>query len=245
LKPESPGLLKIKKIRKIKKVTNDFFKQSFFACALIASLTVIVSACSGKAPVDIQKSLPQVGAADFDPAKRSKRVDEDLEGYTEWLFSCTAKFDYDTVASDDTAGGATCELKIKAVHLKLALPITVHIPKNVDPAVKKHENGHVQICSLTYGRADKAAYDAASQVIGQTYSGNGATLAEAREMALRQPEKIIAIDFQDEVSVICDQASAKYEEFCRRDEGDPNIDCAKLARQAYAEIDSIKSVPIK
>ena len=218
-----------------------------FAATILLSLTTSggLSGCAAKSPVTIDKSLPQVTFAGFDPAKKNRATDEDIEAYTEWLFSCTATFDYDTLASDDTAGGATCELKITGVHLKLALPITMHLPKKVSALLKKHEDGHVQICSLAYGRADKAAYDAARRVVGRVFSGNGATLAEAREMALRQPEKIIAIDFQDAVSVICDQASAKYDEYCRRDEADPKIDCSGLARAAYENIDSIKSVPIK
>ncbi|MBU6451401.1 MAG: hypothetical protein KGS72_06465 [Cyanobacteria bacterium REEB67] len=174
------------------------------------------------------------------PGKQS--IWQDVEAYTEWLYSCRTIFETETVHSDDTSGGATVGLKVKGVTIKLSLPISVYLPAKARPELKEHEDGHVLICSLVYRNAYRAAREAGLLIVGKTYEGMGKNLDEARAVALSQPEKIIAAAYQEAVADVCGQASEKYDEYCHRYTGDLKKSRSELAKSAYK---TISDIPIK
>ena len=220
---------------------------SLGACSVSSGSVASVRSLADEQSVTVEKDVPHVEtkvmvAPPFPRSKKSPAPAQDVEAYTQWLYSCRASFQTEAVHSDDTDGGATVGLKIKAVTIKLALPITVYLPPKAAEPLKEHEDGHVQICSLAYGLADQAALEAGRSVIGKTYEGMGKNLEEAKIMALSQPEKVIAASYQEAVADICNQASEKYDDYCQRYSTDLSKSRMELAQSAYQ---NIVDIPIK
>lgn|GEM_PF-524307 len=203
--------------------------------------------------VQVDKDVPKVETELFAPiqskarSRASKRdpLAMDVEGYTEWFYSCKATFDTEDVRHDDTNGAASVALRVKGIKFTLALPITVHLPKNVPAALKDHEDGHVLICSLAYGMAGKVAADAGKQVLGRTFEGMGRDMSEARSMALEQAQKIVARAYQEGTNDLVEQMSLKYDQLCQRYSDDPKMSRESLARAAYREMADVSVTVIK
>ena len=200
--------------------------------------------------IKIEKENAEVKMVPFTPAdqkgKKNARpkdsAEADVDGYTEWFYSCKADLQTENVFHDDTLEACSMALKVKGINFKLALPITLHLPAGAKPDLVKHEEGHAQICAIIYGRADDACREAAKEVVGKTFNGMGKTPEEARTMALAQAQHIIAQVYQDGTANLVDQASQKYEELCRQYVNDAKISPLDLARQSCARV---LDIPIK
>jgi hypothetical protein len=205
--------------------------------------------------VTVEKATPQlqVKILPADQVKKDKLNKsnnraaplKDMDAYTEWFYSCHAELDTEEQSKDDTIGASTLALKIKGIKFKLSLPITVYLPVHANAVLKEHEDGHVQICSIIYGRADSAAVEAAKQVVGKTFNGMGKDLPAARNMALAQAQRIIAQCYQEGTSTLADQASQKYELLCDQYAADPKMSRQTLAREACKRVLDIPVQVIK
>ncbi len=169
----------------------------------------------------------------------------DADAYTEWFYSCKADLESEDVMRDDTIGASSIAIKVKGVKFKLALPITVHLPENARADLKQHEDGHVQICSIVYGKAEEAAVAAAREVIGRTFNGMGKDPAGARHMAMAQAQHIIAQRYHEGTALLADQASQRYEILCLQYAADPNFSRKTLAREACKRVIDVPAQPIK
>ncbi|MBS2007264.1 MAG: hypothetical protein JST01_09500 [Cyanobacteria bacterium SZAS TMP-1] len=221
---------------------------------ILLAAVVALSACtnsSGGEPgsgensnVQVEKEAPRVETKKFSAAQAKFRsgggkkdpLATDVEGYTEWFYSCKATFETEDVHSDDTSGAASVALKIKAVRFDLALPITLHLPANPPADLKEHEDGHVQICSMIYGLAGKVASQAGKQVLGRTFEGMGKDMTEARAMALGQAQRIVARVYQEGTNDLAEQVSRKYDQLCHLYSDEPQMSRASLAQSAFNEL---------
>jgi hypothetical protein len=200
--------------------------------------------------VTVEKETAQVEMKVLPPDEEKARATAskkapllmDIDAYTQWFYSCHATFETEEVFHDDTIGASSMALKIKAIKFKLALPITVYLPVDAKPSLKEHEDGHVQICSIIYGRADSACVAAARQVVGKTFNGMGKDLPEARAMAMSQVQRIIAQGYQEGTAGLADQASQKYDGLCRQYADDPKMSRQSLAREACKRV---LDIPVK
>ncbi|MGL1418897.1 hypothetical protein ACSTIS_23615, partial [Vibrio parahaemolyticus] len=65
-------------------------------------------------------------------------------------------------------------LKITAVHIDLAAPVVIYLPRQAQPDVVSHEEGHVKICRRIYEYdAAPAAIRAGDSVIGKEFTASG------------------------------------------------------------------------
>jgi len=160
-----------------------------------------------------------------------KKQDADGDAFTEWFYSCTIDLDTEDVFRDDTAEASSTAIRVKGVKFKLALPILIMLPNDADPALVKHENGHVAICSIIYGHVDQACKDGARAVVGKTFNGMGKDLPSAKQMALSQVYRIIKTSFATGTTVPTIQASKLYDSICQRHAQDKNFDCLAAAEQ--------------
>jgi len=223
------------------------------ACRSPGGMGTADSSDVDSAAVQVDKEAPKIETKVFtlSQAKARARAGKrdplamDVEAYTEWFYSCKATFDTEDVRQDDTNGAASVALRVKGLKFTVALPITVHLPKNAPAALKEHEDGHVLICSLVYGLSGKVAAAAGKQVLGRTFEGMGKDMAEARLMALDQAQKIVARAYQEGTNDLAEQMSRKYDELCQRYADEPKMSRESLARAAYNELADVPQTVIK
>jgi hypothetical protein len=219
---------------------------------LVAFASILISGACGRtdsnaikdSAVKVDKEAPQVEvkilSADQSRARAKSKGEAvqnvDTDAYTEWFYSCKADLETEDVGHDDTSGASTVALKVNGIKFKLALPITIYLPANAKAELKEHEDGHVQICSIIYGRADSAALEAGRQVLGRTFNGMGKNLDEARHMALGQAQHVVAQCYHEGTANLADQASQKYEMLCLQYAAEPKMSRQTLAREACKRV---------
>ncbi len=163
------------------------------------------------APLAMHKNY--FGVRDLLP---SVEKDPNFEAYTLWFFHCFADMRMEDQSSDDTAGAATVRVKVKSVQLRLSCPINIWMEKRAPQLTREHEDGHVYICRKVYEMAPAVARLAGADVLGKSYNGMGANLAQARKMALQQAEADIASVYQAKIVDLCDEISQLYDDQCQK-----------------------------
>jgi hypothetical protein len=133
-----------------------------------------------KQPIVVQRRYYK----DDNAAKRTAKTPR-----TDWQFRCLPQISYDIVESKTATDGRNHSviLKIKAISLKLSLPIVMRISKTEPTLTVEHEFGHVKICADVYGDADRLMRDYATSMLGKSYSGAGQTDDDACAAALKTP----------------------------------------------------------
>jgi hypothetical protein len=203
---------------------------------LVAFASILISGACGRtdsnaikdSAVKVDKEAPQVEVKILSADQSRARAKSKGEA--------VQNVDTEDVGHDDTSGASTVALKVNGIKFKLALPITIYLPANAKAELKEHEDGHVQICSIIYGRADSAALEAGRQVLGRTFNGMGKNLDEARHMALGQAQHVVAQCYHEGTANLADQASQKYEMLCLQYAAEPKMSRQTLAREACKRV---------
>jgi hypothetical protein len=177
------------------------------ALLTLLALSSMVTSCSISS-VEVKRlpsSTERIGA-------KSKNEEERCTAHTDWFFHCQPKFDYVLSSIEQSESHSfAVQLVIKKVEMKLTLPIKVFATSDAMDYVIEHENGHVKICNDVYDGAEVIAQTAAGEVIGETFSGTGASKEEAQQKALDEAAKKICSAYRAQTVDHVNRVSSIYD----------------------------------
>lgn len=190
-------------------------------CLFAIAALSLLSACSTK-PFSIEKQPLEEKTVYLEdrPDLRTRCNDLHYEAFTEWFFHCAVKLDTEIVSHDDTAGAASCTIKVKGVAVKLSCPVQVCISKAAPAQTKEHEAGHVAICRRVYQEAPAVVESLSQALVGKTFYGMAATKEKAEQDAVDKATAELAEGFRLGVTGLCEEASDRYDRYCLRYEND-------------------------
>ncbi|MBX9667567.1 MAG: hypothetical protein K2X93_08120 [Candidatus Obscuribacterales bacterium] len=186
-------------------------------CVALTSCTL--AGCGS--PVSVKKTPLAVKTVLFDPDNPGNTpLTPDEEAVTIWSFGCKTDFDFDIVdntmlSKDDVM----VTLKISSSKITLTAPITVFLPKGASEELKRHEDGHVQICRRIYQDAEKEAGIAAAIVVGKEYQASGKTVEEACRIAVERASADVCLRYHG-ISHSVSRISDVYDSIYRTEHGD-------------------------
>lgn len=223
------------------------------ACSGIAALTclstIILSGCQSS--VDDRVTVNKAPFAEktiyFEdkPDLEHHRKDMNFEAFTQWFFHCDAQLKTSDVKRDDTVGASSITLRVEHVDLKLSCPVEMCLSKRAPADTIAHEKGHVDVCRRFYQMAGTEGEKAALAVAGKEFYGMGANLEEARKNALDMAYQTVGNHYQQRIILLCDEASAKYDQLTQRYEGDTRQTPAVLVDMAMRETVVEHTTPIE
>jgi hypothetical protein len=134
-------------------------------------------------------------------------------------------------------GGFAATIRVHRVQVKLSMPMTIWLPKNVDDHVKAHEEGHKQIAETFYKDADKTARQLANQMIGKAYEGKGATQQEALGDAVRVAYEELWVKYEAAVNTPCDRVQEIYDQITEnsRNKDIPSPKAVQMALEQWKQ----------
>jgi hypothetical protein len=195
----------------------------------------------GRVDVSAAPASVHVNYFDKPPAGAVER-DRNFDAYTLWFYHCFADIQMQPVDADDTIGASSAHFVVKNIQLRLSCPINIWLPRNAQAVVRDHEDGHSEICKKVYLLAPAVARKAAEDILGKSYSGMGANLAEAKQVAMSAAKEDIAQAFRSGVIERADEISVLYDDFAARQmRHDMSLPQKPLAEAAYQRV--IKRVP--
>src|SRR5687767_1003081 len=143
-------------------------------------LVLLPTTAHAQSKVMVDKRPVQVERKTFDPDNLPNpppplRPGEIAECESLYKIDLTPRYTPGEAAPAADGGGVRVPVRIDSVRVQLRLVVTIWIPKNPEPRVKPHEEGHRAVAEYYYKDAHKHAQAAAQALIGQTVEGEGKT----------------------------------------------------------------------
>lgn len=131
---------------------------------------------------------------------------------TQWSYVYAVSLEPIVLDRRESDGKVSVVVKYKKASIKLALPITIWLPKNSNEKLTEHEDGHRQICEEIYKECDRTVSNHAQLIGGLTFLGSGKTLEQALDDAERKAGEQLngyyrhaAMEYSKHVSDIYDE----------------------------------------
>lgn len=199
---------------------NTFTKSALFA--IFRFNCVVLTLASSEPPVEASDKVPKTDTivdavrVDKQPVsvvtklwtRRSPRA------LTKWFFHCKNQFWCDSKVLESSEN-VLVQLKITKVKITISLPIETFLPANASDDLKRHESGHVSICTQVYKNAENAAGKSARSVVGKTFLGEGTDFADARQDALNNAAKSLCSSYRSSTAEVVDRVSMIYDGLTR------------------------------
>jgi hypothetical protein len=202
---------------------------------LAGTAAALVSRVAGaqSAGLVVVRTPPKVSELEFDP----RRPPASMPALTppeaavcHYEFGVESGVDY----SYEPFDGVSMRLRIDAVTLVTRLEVEVWTPRNARRKLLEHEQGHRRICEYYYANAEAVARAAAEPVLGQRFSGRGATEDEARKAAVARAVGEIERAYMSRTSDRCAAAQQRFDEITQHSTADVEVDEA-LAQAVAAD----------
>lgn len=153
-----------------------------FPCFLIAALgfRLLPAHADQASPCDIK----------VDPISLERKTSSapaygmEQGGLTEWFFHCLPSFDTEKVSDQTVHNVHIVTLRVRKVHFRTSLEVTVTLPPNPPALLVEHEEGHVKLCKSVYAESSQAALTCAKDVIKRDFTGHGESENIANQKAL-------------------------------------------------------------
>lgn len=213
---------------------------------LTLSATLALSACT-RGGVSVEKTQLTEDTKFFEVEKPSVTVTEDknFKAYTTWFFSCVPEVKTSVVKSEDTPGASTVTLRVDSIDFQIGCPVKIWISKEAKPEVREHEKGHVEICKRLYDRSEAVVREIGEALVGQTYYGMGADLAEAERTTRARILGDLSVRFRERTPAQCEEVSSRFDRLTEKHMGDKEWTVDKLVKQSFADTVDNAVVTIK
>lgn len=133
-------------------------------------------------------------------------------GKTDWFFHCQTFFRVASESQVISPNATKVRVKIKAVRMKLSLPITVLLPQPANKIVEAHESGHVAICRRLYDAAvKKTASDCAGKMLDRVMEAQAPNETVAVQKAVEQASEELCKSYRDATVSRVNRISAVYD----------------------------------
>ena len=143
-------------------------------CASILILLFLRDPAATQPPITIERAEPTSERITFD----LKNLPSDMPklhpgeaALCQFNFNCAVKLKYETVT--EAAGPVAVAAHIRQIHVSLTLHNRIYLPRGATPKLRAHEEGHRIINERVYEDAERAAREAALQVLTQTWRAPG------------------------------------------------------------------------
>lgn len=143
---------------------------------------------------------------------------------TTWFYKCSNMLSYTISAESSPKGFVSASILVTGATIHIGLAVDVFLKSGSPKEVSDHENGHVKICQIIYSKADKIAYEAAKNVVGKTFYGNGSSHSQALENALQTAREAICVLYKVRTVELANKVSDTYDQISRHGQSKRSIE---------------------
>lgn len=167
-------------------------------------------------PVTVTVGQPRSDVRVFNPARLPDPPPPILPGLqaaTPYGFECHQQCWFDNV-DEFTDNSGTVHVQERPTWFKVTtgLHILTWLPNDASEKLKEHEEGHVEMYKTIYAqRAQKAAIDAASPLVGRVFEGSGPDAESARSQIQHKVTKALCGRFHELTRDLALQADLQYD----------------------------------
>jgi hypothetical protein len=152
-------------------------------------------------------------------------------GITEWMFHCYPDLKYNEIERSLLTNKTKVVIEVTKITLTIALPITIRLGQLASKKSVDHENGHVEIITQIYEKAQEAAREACEPIIGMRFEGEGANVEDAIASAVDKASQLACSNYKEKTVVIGNKLSQKYDEITRH--GEEKISVPDAVKKSY------------
>jgi hypothetical protein len=133
-------------------------------------------------------------------------------GITEWTFHCYPDITYNEIEHSLETNKTKVVIEVTKITLIISLPMTIRLGQLASKKSVDHENGHVEIITQIYAKAEDAAREACEPIIGMRFDGEGANVEEAIAAAVDKASQQACNSYKEKTVVVGNKISQKYDE---------------------------------
>ncbi len=200
------------------------------ACML--SLIAFVSPSMFAKDVKIEKKKPKIEKKAIDK-NNPPPLEAGEDAVTLCDFSCEAEFDTEGKPQEKPSPeGCQVTITVSVASVEIDLDITEWLPEGAPEQLKRHEEGHADICEKVYEDAKKAAEEAAKKFGKKTITGRGKNCQEATEDAQRMAVTAFCDEYHGRTQAVAQRVSKIYDDLT--DHGkNKKPEAGKAVKQAF------------